>query len=305
MRYSVALFAFLLALAAADRNQQAPKKVRLRDLSAITLHADRQTSARRSSPIPQLECVGGDACHDFQPKVVRCQNDGFDGYDVQWTCTANLPDNIEFGDIEVSCEGFDFPEDPFVLVNSCGLEYSLYYKNKAERMVSNDDERYFPKSRPTPSMPSNLDYLISKLFSLISFGVLLVVVWNIYKSCMGRGLGRSGSSGPDRPWFGGDDDNSGGGGFPPGKGGRTYQSPGVGGYGSPGFWSGVGLGGLGAYMLNRQNQQRTAPSQTQRTSQYSGPSRSSPSFSRSYTSEISSPSSSMREASGFGGTRRR
>jgi hypothetical protein len=74
MRYSVALFAFLVALAAADRNQQAPKKVRLRDLSAITLHADRQTSARRSSPIPQLECVGGDACHDFQPKVVRVSN---------------------------------------------------------------------------------------------------------------------------------------------------------------------------------------------------------------------------------------
>lgn len=191
MRYSLAVVALFLALATADRIHQAPKKVRLRDLTAITLHADKQTSARRSSPISQLECVGGDACHDFQPKVVRvsvnnetaktktclryflkiydrsadrpilwlthgnfqCQNDGFDGYDVQWTCNANMPDNIEFGDIEVSCEGFDFPEDPFVLVNSCGLEYSLYYKNKAKKVVSNDDERYFPKSRPGRKYP--------------------------------------------------------------------------------------------------------------------------------------------------------
>ncbi|KAG2185261.1 hypothetical protein INT44_002051, partial [Umbelopsis vinacea] len=149
MKYTAALLTFMVVLAAADRSgQAAAKKVRLRDLTAITLHANKKTSARRSSPIPQLECIGGDACADFKPRVVQCSNAGFDGYDVQWTCTADLPSNIEFGDIEVSCEGYDFPEDPFILVNSCGLEYSLYYKHAPTQKVSYDDQRYFPTSKP-------------------------------------------------------------------------------------------------------------------------------------------------------------
>lgn len=42
------------------------------------------TAGRRSSPVPQLTCVGGTAgCRVGQPKVVQCYNRGWDGYDVQ------------------------------------------------------------------------------------------------------------------------------------------------------------------------------------------------------------------------------
>ncbi|CAO3660213.1 unnamed protein product [Umbelopsis vinacea] len=227
----------MLGMAAADRSSnQAQKKVRLRDLTAITLHANKKTNARRSSPIPQLECIGGDACGDFKPRVVQCQNAGFDGYDVQWTCTSELPSNIEFGDIEVSCEGFDFPEDPYILVNSCGLEYTLYYKDSPKPKVDYNDQRYFPTSQ--------------------SKCVLLTVLWRIVQSCMGRRGGGGGHPFSGSPWFGGNDDNSGGG-PPPAKGYRSYQpSTGVAGM-SPGFWAGLGLGGLGAYMMNRPRQERT------------------------------------------------
>ncbi|KAI8579887.1 hypothetical protein K450DRAFT_239560 [Umbelopsis ramanniana AG] len=258
MKYTAALLALMVALAAADRSGQAAKKVRLRDLTAITLHANKKTSARRSSPIPQLECIGGDACADFQPRVVQCSNAGFDGYDVQWSCTAELPSNIEFGDIEVSCEGYDFPEDPFILVNSCGLEYSLYYKNAPTPKVSYDDQRYFPTSKPKSLMPSGFDAIVSKIFSLISLGVLITVAWSIFQTCTGRrarGGSGPGSGGSPWPWFGGDDNS--GGGYPPyGKrGSRSYQAPmGM----SPGFLTGLGLGGLGAYMMNRPRQEPTA-----------------------------------------------
>ncbi|KAH8552945.1 transmembrane protein 66-like protein [Umbelopsis sp. PMI_123] len=301
MKYLTALLALMVALVAADRSGQAPRKVKLRDLTAITLHANRKTSARRSAAIPQLECIGGDACADFQPRVVQCRNVGFDGYDVQWSCTAELPSNIEFGDIEVSCEGYDFPDDPFILVNSCGLEYSLHYKDSPKPRVSYDDQRYFPTSSPKSLLPSGFDAVVSKIFSLISLGVLLAVAWSIFQTCTGR-RSRGGSGfgpGSPWPWFGGDD--SYGGGPPPGKGSRGgYQPPtGI----SPGFWTGVGLGGLGAYMLNRPRQEQTIYRQASPLTSYAIPSTS---YSRTRSSEeTSSPSSSMSSASGFGGTRRR
>lgn len=58
--------------------------VLLRDVQVLTLYRDRQTTARRSSPVPQLQCVGGSAgCRAFVPEVVQCQNKGWDGVDVQ------------------------------------------------------------------------------------------------------------------------------------------------------------------------------------------------------------------------------
>ena len=58
--------------------------VLLRDIQALTLYRGRYTTARRSSPVPQLQCVGGSAgCQAFIPDVVQCQNKGWDGVDVQ------------------------------------------------------------------------------------------------------------------------------------------------------------------------------------------------------------------------------
>lgn len=58
--------------------------VLLRDVQALTLYRGRYTTARRSSPVPQLQCVGGSAgCSAFIPEVVQCQNKGWDGVDVQ------------------------------------------------------------------------------------------------------------------------------------------------------------------------------------------------------------------------------
>ena len=35
--------------------------------------------------------------------------------------------NSRFGNVEVVCEGYDYPDDPFILKGSCGLEYTLDY----------------------------------------------------------------------------------------------------------------------------------------------------------------------------------
>ena len=65
-----------------------------------TLYRGRYTTARRSSPVPQLKCVGGSAgCHTFVPDVVQCQNRGWDGVDVQVRCHAG----VYFTGIETYC----------------------------------------------------------------------------------------------------------------------------------------------------------------------------------------------------------
>ncbi|KAI1888237.1 hypothetical protein AGOR_G00182960 [Albula goreensis] len=100
--------------------------VLLRDVQALTLYKGRYTTARRTSPVLQLQCVGGSAgCGSFVPEVVQCQNKGWDGIDVQWECKTDMDNAYRFGRIEVTCEGFNHPDDPYILKGSCGLEYTL------------------------------------------------------------------------------------------------------------------------------------------------------------------------------------
>jgi hypothetical protein len=107
------------------------QKTLLKDLEAITLHRGYKTTGRRMSPISQLKCVGG--CHIRQPSTVQCQNKGSDGTDVQWECLAELDEKYKFGRIEVMCEGYKYPTDPYVLTGSCGLEYTIEYTSKGHR----------------------------------------------------------------------------------------------------------------------------------------------------------------------------
>ncbi|VDN43801.1 unnamed protein product [Gongylonema pulchrum] len=74
-------------------------KVRLTDVTTLTLHQGQYTTGRRSPSIPQIQCVGGSARGKFEPRVVQCYNRGFDGLDVQWECKAEMSDEYEFGKV--------------------------------------------------------------------------------------------------------------------------------------------------------------------------------------------------------------
>lgn len=58
----------VLARAQSDR-------VLLTDVRALTLRQGLMTNGRRSAPVPQLACVGGD-CHAFAPVAAQCTNQG-------------------------------------------------------------------------------------------------------------------------------------------------------------------------------------------------------------------------------------
>merc|ERR1711953_276788 len=99
-------------------------KIKLSEVEALTLYKGKLTNGRRLDGVQQLTCHGS-ACDSFQPEVVRCYNRGTDGMEIQWECRAEMPDNIRFGKVQVTCEGYDHSKDEFVLNGSCGLEYTL------------------------------------------------------------------------------------------------------------------------------------------------------------------------------------
>jgi hypothetical protein len=37
-----------------------------------------------------------------------------------------MPQKFKFGKISVSCEGYNYPEDPYILAGSCGVSESIF-----------------------------------------------------------------------------------------------------------------------------------------------------------------------------------
>ena len=246
-----------------------PGKVLLRDVQVLTLRLGQMTTGRRSSPVPQLNCIGGSAKGQFTPQVVQCYNRGWDGQDVQWECKSDMDNLYRFGSIEVLCEGYDYPADPYILKGSCGLEYTLELTKEGQEKSHN----YYGNSDSYSSSYSsyNSDYKKSSsggLADLIVFAAVCLVLYALYKTCIDTpqtmGDRQYSSTGNDYP-----------GGHPGGAGGWNNPNPGAGGTGyggydrgydngscgagagarhrgtggGGGFWSGMATGGLLGYMF--------------------------------------------------------
>lgn len=112
-------------------------RVPISSVSTVVLRNDQMTTGRRVLPINQLECVGGDAMsQSYQVRSMMCTQTGHDGVDVTWSCTSNLNSDLELGPVEVMCEGYDYPNDPFILAGSCGARYTLHYSKNSKQPVS-------------------------------------------------------------------------------------------------------------------------------------------------------------------------
>ena len=40
---------------------------------------------------------------------------------IQWECKTDMDSRYRFGEIAVNCEGYSYPDDPYVLKGSCGV----------------------------------------------------------------------------------------------------------------------------------------------------------------------------------------
>ncbi|KAK5145493.1 hypothetical protein LTR04_001285 [Oleoguttula sp. CCFEE 6159] len=211
-----ALLAFLALSDTASAAKKPTNGVLLTDVKTLTLRHGLKTSARRVSAIPQapntapqLSCVGGSAKGLYDVDVMRCKNAGtdYDENNVQWTCTAALPPEFKLGSTDVVCEGYDSPDDPYILKGSCGVEYRL--------VLTDAGEEKYGRGRPSGIYRAGADEegglggLAQGVFWLLFAGV---AVWMMYSVWRSRGARRQ--PGARSNW--------GGGGGGPGDGGAEF-----------------------------------------------------------------------------------
>ncbi|PPQ67518.1 hypothetical protein CVT25_006059 [Psilocybe cyanescens] len=171
------------------------------------------------------------------------------------TCEADLPDSLRFGRVQVSCEGWSKPGDPYVLKGSCSLEYRLVEIPK--KLLHDSDSPLFSAS--------SYDWT-GILFSILWLAFLGIILYSFLQSCLrsntttARGPRPSGYNQPP---------GSGGSGWFPGSYGdnptdppppysKTPQPGSQQGW-RPGFFTGAALGGLANHLWNRP---RTDPART-------------------------------------------
>jgi SOCE-associated regulatory factor of calcium homoeostasis len=104
-------------------------QIHIKDVQVLTLYANEYTTGRRNAPIAQLKCIGS-ACYQGALQTMQCTNKGFDGMDANWECKSDIDNRYTLGRVTVSCEGYNNPNDPHILVGSCGAEYELNFNTK-------------------------------------------------------------------------------------------------------------------------------------------------------------------------------
>lgn len=165
------VFACLAACfcAYADASKHKNKdKVLFSDLKTLTFYRGRTTTARRLEPVQQLTCEGR-LCRRYQPAVIQCESRG----DQQWRCESQLPPWAQLGAVQVSCEGWDYAEDQYVLRGSCALRYELLPTSK--RMSGRWE---------------------SILFSVLFWGLAIFILLSFLHACLGSENGPPGGA-PD------------------------------------------------------------------------------------------------------------
>jgi hypothetical protein len=102
--------------------------IHMSQISSLTFYKNMLTTARRTQPVPQLVCIGGNAqSTGYIPYSVTCINKGYNGLIYEWHCTSMMDEFYSLGGVHVSCEGYNAAGDLNVLVGSCSLNYELNY----------------------------------------------------------------------------------------------------------------------------------------------------------------------------------
>ncbi|KAK2074432.1 hypothetical protein P8C59_008640 [Phyllachora maydis] len=230
----------LLALSSSAHAAKPRNAILLSDVQSLTLRGDKQTTHHRVPAIPQLRCISPRRIcelHTIDSMLCRNQGSSYGTEDISWACTSQLPPSLKLGSTDVICEGYDRPDDPYVLKGSCGVEYRLALTSEGERLypnLSGDSE--------------GVDW------SFWLFGIVFVAIalWIIVGACTKANANRRGAAwrqgnnggwGPGGGWGGGPgrwDDPP-----PPYPGTKSSADQGW----RPGFWTGLAGGAAAAYML--------------------------------------------------------
>jgi hypothetical protein len=270
------VFVFVCLLAVSTSFFSSSDSILLEDVSALTFYSGQQTSSRRSHPIPQLRCVGSECNSAAIPSVVQCKNSGSSGNgNVQWECKAELPEGYRFGRVNVNCEGYNNPNDRYVLRGSCGLEFSLISSGgSGSSWGSSGHQQQYPNTFPS----SHYTPLTKGISSTVVFFILIALgAWLCFFRRPHHYSNVGARRGGWRPF--GFNSN------PQDQCADTTSNN-----NRPGFWTGMLGGGAMGYLFGRRNANDTY-NRTTHTYQTSSP--------------RTSPTERTHESTGYGGTTRR
>ncbi|KAI1021281.1 hypothetical protein LB505_000001 [Fusarium chuoi] len=293
--------AWLLALPAFVLAARPKDAIKLSDVRSLTLRGNgAMTNHRRVGAIPQLRCVSKKAlCELYDVDVMRCTNEGsgWGDEDIQWSCTASLPEELKLVTTDVICEGYNSPDDPYVLKGSCGVEYRVALTRKGERRYPNiANGGWFNDGRGGTDWGA-------LLFTIAFVGILF---WIIFSACYRAQEAGGNSNRPRRrrdgwspggwgPGWGPDGDDP----PPPYPGSKPSSQSDT---WRPGFWSGAAGGAAAGYWAGSRNQQNH---HNHHNDGYGSIGRGGSGWGGRSGSSSGSNNSNRHESTGFGSTSRR
>lgn len=93
---------------------------------------------------------------------------------MNWKCEASLPKGTHLSKVEVQCEGFDYPDDPYILAGSCGASFEV---------VGEAPRRQVPSAPASSTLGEPQPWTLWSYFKLAIF---LLLVWKCFPRCCGR-----------------------------------------------------------------------------------------------------------------------
>ena len=263
---------------------------------------------------------------------MRCTNSG-SGYgaeDIEWTCKANLPEEYKLGSTDVLCEGYDSPDDPYILKGSCGEQYRLMLTPKGEaahkdRLSSWGSGKKQEQQQAYNGGSGSTETVVTYLFWAAFIGVLGFIIYKTWQDWGTQPNNRPPRWGGGGGWGGGNDDDDPPPPYTPRQPPRKKSSysprqarqPNQQEGWRPGFWTGALGGAAASYMAgnltgNRTNRQQNnagwtgtqqpPPPQQQTRSNWGG---GNSYWDNGEGSSSTNSSSSRYESTGFGSTTRR
>jgi hypothetical protein len=158
---------FLFTMNITSAEEPDGDKVKMRDVETLLFRKEMMTTGRRSKPVSQMICEGH-PCKKNAPDSISCKNIGWDGKDPIWDCTTSEMKDTKLSKIEVQCEGYEYPDDPNILVGSCAVIFQLNYKDEVINSLDWSRTRPDRKDEPSP---------------LVGLMIMTGMVWGMYSCC--------------------------------------------------------------------------------------------------------------------------
>ena len=135
------IFLSLMTLAFAEQDIS---RIYQQDIREIFFKSGEATNSRRVHSVPQAVCVKGCRLTDKLPDGIQCNNTGLiSKHGIRWKCwTHDLPTNVMFEPLGVSCEGYENHFDSYILNNSCQIRYRLKKSSAAKSSKSSNGNSF-------------------------------------------------------------------------------------------------------------------------------------------------------------------